>query len=346
MVIAMLPLLAVGGVLELPQSSTLVGWTADGQSLVWTTKDSSVSYPKHYYIERDGERVEVEDPSKLSAEEQANMEVEDEGDMGAADPITNETATIATVHDVRTGAEHKFLMSYKALTKDGAKNAELKKKYAGLGDAKAYEAWKRAHPFSKLAAGKKSKTGSVTISAVGGEATTAAWKGNTYSWNVPESVTVTLGTVCGKDKATETLQQEMGAMYEPNWSATPYWDPTGHRVLFQLKEAVAKTMRGEDGGNIQFVLVPCGPRVDVVAPAGLESATGKVADAVEKAGGFTVVSVGAAKAARTATVIYADDAHMEVAKKLVAAIPGGATVEKLTWKPKSNIVVAIGDSAK
>jgi hypothetical protein len=317
----MLPLLLVGGVIEVPHASTLVGWTSDGTALVWTSPDVSSSFPKP--------------PDGEEGDEAAMME--------GAEPTIDETATIITVHDVRSGADTKFLTKYKALTKNGKTNGELAKKYAGVGDAKAYDAWKKAHPIAKLAAAKKSKAGSVTMKAANTE--DAAWKGNAYSWGVSNSVTVTLGTTCGKDTATETLQQEMAAMYEPHWTATPYWDPTGHRVLFQLKEGVAKTMRGEDGGNIQFVLVPCGTRVDVLAPAGLEAATGKVAEAVEKTG-FTVTSIGPAKAARAATVIYADDAHMEVAQKLVSVIPGGATVEKLTWKPKAHIVVAIGDSAK
>jgi hypothetical protein len=58
------------------------------------------------------------------------------------------------------------------------------------------------------------------------------------------------------------------------------------------------------------------------------------------------VSIGGPKAKRATTVIYADPAHTEVAAKLVPAIPGGATVDKLTWKPKADIVIAIGDSAK
>lgn len=144
---------------------------------------------------------------------------------------------------------------------------------------------------------------------------------------------------------SETIEQEMAGMYEPSWTATPYWSPRGHHILVELAEAKVKTMRGPDGGRLQYIVLPCGVRVEVDAPAGLEAAAGPVADAVDKAG-LAVVSIGTAKAHRTSTVIYADDAHAAVAATLATQIPGGATVDKLTWKPRADLVVAIGDSAK
>ena len=120
---------------------------------------------------------------------------------------------------------------------------------------------------------------------------------------------------------------------------------SGHRVAVVLEEGIAKTMRGPDGGHIQYVVVPCGPRVQVVAPAGLEALTGPVADAAERAG-FTVVAIDPAQAHRAATVVYADAAHADVAATLATALPGGGSVDKLTWKPKAELVIAIGDPAK
>jgi hypothetical protein len=116
-------------------------------------------------------------------------------------------------------------------------------------------------------------------------------------------------------------------------------------VAHGLTEEGDKTMRGPDGGSRKFVIVPCGLRVSVVGPADASAIKDKVSDVLEK-GGYNVSDIGPAKAKRAATVVYADAANTAEAEKLAKTIPGGATVDKLTWKPKADIVVAVGDSAK
>lgn len=343
--LALLPLLAV---IDPGMGATLLGWSADGQYLVWTTSEIASSMPKHYFYMNGDDRVDVADPDTLPPALRAKVQEDDMGVMGEEATI-DETVKLAVVHDARGGADQKFVLSYKADSKAGKANGALKKKYAGMPDAAAFDAWKKQHPLAKPA-GKKGAKGAVAVdfayAPVDGEKPAKpGWKKSSITWSVENGVTVTLATSCGKERASEAIAQEMAAMYTPTWTATPIWDPSGHRVLFVLEEATAHTMRGDDGGRLQYVVVPCGPRVDVVAPAGLEKAAGPVADAVEKAG-LTVVSIGTAKAARTQTVVYADGAHTDIATKLASGIPGGATVDKLTWKPKADIVVAIGDSAK
>ena len=266
--------------------------------------------------------------------------------MMGADPQIDETIKLAVVHDARTGVESRFILEYKAVSKEGKAKGELKKKYAGSADKKTFDDWKKAHSIV-MTAGTKGATGtaSVTVAIDGDDADKPVTKKSSTSWTVSNAAKVTLATTCGKDKQSEVLEQTMDAMFAPSWTATPYWEPSGHRVLFVLQEAVTKTMRGPAGGDVQYVIVPCGPRVQVVATKDVEAATGKIVDAVEKAGP-TVVEVGPAKQARAATVIYATDAYKAAAEKLAAAIPGGATVDKLTWKPKADIVVAVGASAK
>jgi hypothetical protein len=344
--LALLPLLAV---IDPGVGAKLLGWSSDGQYLAWTSSEVASSFPKHYFYMKGDDRVDVADPDKLAPADRAKLQEEEGGMMGES-PTTDEIVDYAVVHDARSGADQTFVLTYKAASKVGKATGTLKKKYAGLPDAAAFDAWKKQHPLAKTP-GKKSAKGTaavdVAFASTDGEAKPEkpTWAKSSISWSVEASATVTLATACGKDRASEAIAQEIAAMYVPHWTATPIWDPSGHRVAFVLEEAVAKTMRGPDGGRLQYVIVPCGTRVDVVAPAGLEAATGPVADAVEKAG-FTVVSIGTAKAARTQTVVYADAAHIDVAAKLAAALPGGATVDKLTWKPKADIVVAVGDSAK
>src|SRR6476660_8156794 len=101
--ILLAPLVAVG-VID-PGSASLLGWSSDGTSLVWTVSDVAFSTPKHYYLEKDGERVEVKDPSKLSAKDRANLIEEDPAmmSMGPVDTVTDESIKIAVVHDARSG---------------------------------------------------------------------------------------------------------------------------------------------------------------------------------------------------------------------------------------------------
>lgn len=294
----------------------LLGWSSDGHFVVWTAVETSSSEPP-----------------------------EEAG--GMAPPETDETATIAFVHDVWRGTSERFVLAYKVLTANGHKKAPLKTALAKLPDAAAFTAWKKSHSLIKKAA-KAGPSGSLAVKidqAVqdGGDPPTTS--GATTKWHVGTTTKVTASTSCGAEHASELIEQDMAGMYEPDWTATSYWSSTGRHVFVELVEATVRTMRGPDGGRQQYIVLPCGVRVEVDAPAGLEAAAGPVAEAVDKAG-LAVVSIGTAKAHRAATVIYADDAHTAAATKLAAKIPGGATVDKLTWKPKADLVVAIGDSAK
>src|SRR5258708_2216338 len=128
--LALLPLLAVAGMIEPGAGAKLLGWSADGQFLVWTSNDAASSFPKHYVLIKGDDRIDVPDPSKLSAEDRAKVEVEDGEVMMGAEPTTDETAVVATVHDARSGADQQFLLEYKAVSKVGKATGTLKKKYA------------------------------------------------------------------------------------------------------------------------------------------------------------------------------------------------------------------------
>jgi hypothetical protein len=342
----LLPLLTVVSLIEPGNGTKLLGWTADGEYLVWTTVDTVSSSAKVYSLPRGDDKVEVPDPEKLSPADRAKLVVQ-EFDMGSQD---DETASLAVIHDAWRGTDERFLLKYAALSYEGKTHPQLKKKYGALANAAAFEAWKKTHALTMTAAKAGPHGGAIAVTVKFKDSEDKpdppVWKGATLRWNVGMGTAVVeVSTTCGKDRDAETIEQSTSAMYQPTWSVTPNWDPAGHRVVFVFEEAKVKTMRGPDGGRIQYLILACGPRVDVLAPAGLENTTGKVAEAVEKAG-FSVVSIGAAKAAREATVIYANPAHAEAAARLAASIPGGATVDKLTWKPDADLVVAIGASAK
>ena len=103
-------------------------------------------------------------------------------------------------------------------------------------------------------------------------------------------------------------------------------------------------MRGVVGPSTQYVVLAAPPRVEVLSSARLTAEAERIAEVVEKTG-FAVTTMGPATRDRPATVIYAGGAHMELAQKLAAALPG-STVEKLSWKANGEIVVAVGAPAK
>lgn len=332
--------------LKLDAGTKVLGWSSDGQHLVWLSSAAVGSAPKRYFLKKGSKRARIRQPEKLPESEQALLEVED-GDDDRFE--THESASLAVLHAVRTGEEKRFLLSYKALTYEGRSKGELKKKLGDLPDAAAFAAWRKEHPLVWVPGRKGPRGGraEITVKAEGdaADAADATWKRNTLRWSVMGEVHVTLGAARGKDRGVETFEQGIGATYTPTWSATPYWEPSGRRVAFLLEEDVEQTMRGPDGGNIEVHVVPCAPRVEVLANVGQEAATGKAAEAVERVG-FAVVATGAAKTPRAASVVYAAEGHAEAAAQIAAAIPGGATVEKLTWRPKAEVVVALGDSAR
>ncbi len=67
--------------------------------------------------------------------------------------------------------------------------------------------------------------------------------------------------------------------------------------------------------------------------------------ALEKAG-FAPTHQRAAQDARNRSVVYAAKGNEMDAARIAAALPGGATVEPLTWTAQFDVVVALGHSAQ
>jgi len=126
--------------------------------------------------------------------------------------------------------------------------------------------------------------------------------------------------------------------------ATPYWSPDGRYIAWLLRSS---TWEGMDGSVAMYVVIGSGggARAQVLAaPDVLKQAGATVTKAVEAAG-LTVVLVGKAQKPREQSVVYAAKGFEAAAKRAAAAVPGGATVEPLTWKPGVELVVALGRSA-
>lgn len=93
-----------------------------------------------------------------------------------------------------------------------------------------------------------------------------------------------------------------------------------------------------------FLVRPVGPVVHVMAHASARDAVQPVFDALVASGWGPHVGPNALKD-RDATVVYATRQARDVAAKIAAAVPGGATVAPLNWPSAADVVVAAGRSA-
>jgi hypothetical protein len=139
--------------------------------------------------------------------------------------------------------------------------------------------------------------------------------------------------------------------YEAPGSVSVHWSPDGRRValFYQEREVCAPTGTGDYSCNDprrEVVLLPvAGPRVQLLGK-GLEPGVfERTARALETAG-FAVTGEDTAQVARDFSVVYAPKALAGAARVLADAVPGGATVEVLSWKTRFDVVVALGASAK
>ncbi|MGC4121890.1 MAG: hypothetical protein QM765_46380 [Myxococcales bacterium] len=126
---------------------------------------------------------------------------------------------------------------------------------------------------------------------------------------------------------------------------TPYWSPDGKRIAWVI-----------DDGYQQCGMMSCslisavigsagGVNVQLLADNALLSKVVRPAAKAVAAAGLTPAFVGKALKAREKSAIYFAEGFQAQADKIAKALPGGASVEKLTWKSPADIVVAVGASA-
>lgn len=122
-----------------------------------------------------------------------------------------------------------------------------------------------------------------------------------------------------------------------------YWSPDGRYVAWVVSPS---KFHGMDGSAMVTASVgAAGPQVQVLGmPEVLKAASAKVTAVVEKQGAM-VVFVGRAKKARATSVVYAAPGSEKEAQAIAKALPGGGTVEALTWAAGVELVVALGSSA-
>jgi hypothetical protein len=131
-------------------------------------------------------------------------------------------------------------------------------------------------------------------------------------------------------------------------TVSAWWSPDRRRIAWFMSIVQAKPNGQGDfeiyhRGLVGFAPAE-GPRIEIVSRGIPAQTIDRTLAAIEKAG-FAPTLVGEAEELRKKTVVYAAGEWAEQAKRVAAAVPGGATVEPLSWKPPYDMVVALGASA-
>jgi hypothetical protein len=199
-------------------------------------------------------------------------------------------------------------------------------------EAKPYDDWKTAHP---LKAGSTAATcGSnelVSLREDLGGLEEALGEGGEF-WN----------TLSLRARGRDWVVQEAGTIspqhtWSPNCSHIA-WTRRGNRLNAHKSDGVLPYQR------IGTITVrAAGPVVHIMAHKDAEETVAPLLAHLSKEAWAPHVGPNALKD-RDATVLYATDEAMETAASMAATIPGGATVELMTWPSPGDIIVAAGRS--
>ncbi len=184
---------------------------------------------------------------------------------------------------------------------------------------------------------------------------TGAWKGNRFEFTAKSASKARPA----KARAYAVLpsgQKALSASFEvsvPKGAIVAYWSPDGRYVAWGIEDAKKQLAD-------MFVGATWGPSVELLLDDALSQTRVSSKDEAGKpstialrpklerqlwAAGVNLVVSGRAQKARETTVIYAAKGFEDAARKLVGSVPGGATVEALTWASPCDVVVAVGSAA-
>jgi hypothetical protein len=214
-----------------------------------------------------------------------------------------------------------------------------------------YEAWRKANALSAPNQDLQCGDAKVTIELrdlVGDpdNQPNGAWKNKLYEFTTGLRGVALLGVeIKGVAYRHAELLDTFGTIsvaWSPNCRFVAWFVPSGSYL--PPYNFITDRFNFSAGGSTPYYVKPVGPAIDVMAHASQATLATPVLQAIDKAG-FPVHLSAPAQQTRTKTQIYAWGTFTEIAKKIAAAIPGGASVEPLTWHTPADIVVAVGASA-
>lgn len=240
-----------------------------------------------------------------------------------------------------------------------------------LGDLDAYGRWRASHPLDPTLAAKRTSALDGAVAHVVGPP--GSWSDSTVPGHdalddpeQSESVTgsrwegdrgkvsdVTLRCEVRRAGTTTVSLEYRSSKHTYELSLYLVWSPDGRRVAWILSDAQGRS--GEESQavmgemdvwtDVAVAVGPAkGPRIQLLGKGLPEAVYADVATRLEK-GGFAPTLRGPAKSAREKTVVYSAPSAKADAEAIAALLPGGATVEALTWVAPADVVIALGKSA-
>lgn len=210
----------------------------------------------------------------------------------------------------------------------------------------AFDAWKKSNlllqtPATRQGPGESGRVDATTCT--GGQGT---FVGTTFTLPPVEEESCVMLQIAHGGHTWRSAQKtlEPAGMYIPRYAVTWSWSPSGDQIAWFITRAEAQTMRGPVYAETDVILTAVRPFIEVLAHDALGGEREqRVSKALLEARLGAVIN-GRAIKERGASVVYAPENLKAAAKRIAEAVPGGATVEPLTWKANGDIVVAVGAS--
>ncbi|MBL8915874.1 MAG: hypothetical protein JNM17_34565 [Archangium sp.] len=154
------------------------------------------------------------------------------------------------------------------------------------------------------------------------------WVGGEYTPPVSVRERLRFEVVVGDVTRTSTRSVDA-------YELEPYWSPDGRYVLWLYRNPHIGARIGSGGG----------PRAQILGVPKVLAAARDATIRVAEANGLAVLVTAPALKERDKTVVYAAAGFEADAKKVAAALGGGATVSVLNWKADAELVIALGTAA-
>jgi hypothetical protein len=238
---------------------------------------------------------------------------------GDGDPMGGGEAMV--VQDLLTGAQAVYL---------GAADDQ----HPNQPGPEQFDKWKETHELTALVMGRNAPDKKGVADVVSGAASApGSWTNGVWSNSATDDWDLVV---------KRGAKQTVAARCAPASSIDVYWTADGKHTVW-LAHHSGHSMRDPGSDNL-IVGTDGNVGVAIAVDKAKLKAVEKIAPALSKAG-FTVLSVTPAKKPRDKSVVFAAQGHEEDAKKLAAAVPGGAEVQKLDWQSPHDLVVALAADA-
>jgi hypothetical protein len=240
---------------------------------------------------------------------------------------------------------------------DEADLQELKR-WRKLPTRVAFDHWRGAHPLTQttrvMTCGEaKLEVHLDDIAGYPDLRPAGSWNGSVFTYKADPVAALTIGVEKGGRFWRHAELFQRTAQWTGDYAIEVSWSPTCLHVAWVVSSKsidAAIASDGLDGGyfsdevNSSLLVKPAGPAVHVMGHKTATDAAAKVVEAFARAGVPAHRGATALKE-RDQSVVFAWKGVRDEAEEIAALVPGGASLQPLTWATDADIVVAAGASA-